>query len=79
MTKKIFIICFLMLLVKSGDNLYAQMGMGPPNPPCDNDPSTNFPPCPQSVPIDGGIFLLVGAGLTLGARKLLKKKESDSL
>ena len=47
------------------------MGMGMGNPPCGVG---NFPPCPAAVPIDGGILLLAGAGLTLGARKLLKKK-----
>ena len=49
----------------------AGMGMGMGNPPCGVG---NFPPCPAAVPIDGGILLLAGAGLTLGARKLLKKK-----
>lgn len=50
-------------------------GMGG-GPPCGVG---NFPPCPPTVPIDGGILLLAGAGLTLGARKFLKKKETDTI
>ncbi|MFM2305593.1 MAG: hypothetical protein RLZZ367_262 [Bacteroidota bacterium] len=39
---------------------------GPPPPPPPPAP-------PPGVPIDGGIFLLMGAGLVYGARKLYKE------
>ncbi|MCF6364616.1 MAG: hypothetical protein L3J35_00260 [Bacteroidales bacterium] len=36
------------------------------------------PPPPQDIPIDGGLFLLIAAGATYGARKLYKQqKEID--
>ena len=36
------------------------------------------PPPPQDIPIDGGLFLLIAAGATYGARKLYKQqKELD--
>ena len=37
----------------------------PPPPP---------PPPPAGVPIDGAVFLLLGAGLIYGARKLYKEQ-----
>ena len=39
---------------------------GPPPPPPPPAP-------PSSVPIDGGVFLLLGAGLVYGSRKLYKE------
>ena len=33
------------------------------------------PPPPQDIPIDGGLFLLIAAGATYGARKLYKQQE----
>jgi peptidoglycan/LPS O-acetylase OafA/YrhL len=33
------------------------------------------PPPPQSVPVDGGLSLLVAAGAALGAKKLYDKKK----
>jgi hypothetical protein len=43
-------------------------GMGPP---CGVG---SHPPCPMPVPIDGGILLLAGAGIYLGAKKSLKRR-----
>ena len=43
------------------------------------DASAQPPPPPaQEIPIDGGLFLLIAAGATYGARKLYKQqKELD--
>jgi hypothetical protein len=46
------------------------MGMGS-GPPCGIGA---LPPCPVPVPLDGGILFLAGAGIALGARKMMKKK-----
>jgi hypothetical protein len=35
------------------------------------------PPPPQDIPIDGGLFLLIAAGATYGARKLYKQQKED--
>lgn len=43
--------------------------VAPPPPPGGGGPPCWPPPC---VPIDGGISLLLAAGLALGGRKLLK-------
>ncbi|HLP10783.1 MAG TPA: hypothetical protein VK177_02565 [Flavobacteriales bacterium] len=48
------------------------MGMGPPSPPCGTPP---FPPC--TVPIDGGIALLAGAGSLYAYKKLNKKSQKN--
>lgn len=73
MNQKILFTFLLFLFAAYSSVLLAGtgMGMGPPNPPCGSGP---FPPCPQTVPIDGGITLLVGAGIAMGARKFMKKK-----
>ena len=42
-------------------------GMGPPGPPMGPPPC--WPP-PCSVPIDGGISLLIAAGAVLGGKKI---------
>ncbi len=33
------------------------------------------PPDPEPIPIDGGLFLLIAAGATYGARKLYKQQK----
>lgn len=74
MIKKIFFIGFLTLVVFLifETTVYAGgMGMGPPSEPCGVG---NFPPCPVAVPLDGGVLLLAGAGIVMGARKMMKKK-----
>ena len=43
---------------------FSQGGPPPPPPP---------PPPPAGVPIDGAVFLLLGAGLVYGGRKLYKE------
>ncbi|RLD52292.1 MAG: hypothetical protein DRI94_03610 [Bacteroidetes bacterium] len=35
------------------------------------------PPPPQDIPIDGGLFLLIAAGATYGARKLYKQQKEE--
>ena len=45
--------------------VYSQGGPPPPPPP---------PAPPTGVPIDGGVFLLLEAGLVYGARKLYKEQ-----
>ena len=35
------------------------------------------PPPPQDIPIDGGLFLLIAAGATYGARKLYKQQREE--
>lgn len=69
MIKKIVTVVVLMLVASFANELLAGMGSGPPSDPCGTPP---FPPC--AVPIDGGITLLAGAGIALGARKMIKKK-----
>jgi len=36
------------------------------------------PPPPQDIPIDGGLFLLIAAGATYGARKLYKQQKEEN-
>jgi hypothetical protein len=36
------------------------------------------PPPPQDIPIDGGLFVLIAAGVAYGARKLFKQQKEDS-
>lgn len=64
MKKKIFfsIISFAIFFFYSLDSI----ATGPPNPP--NGPSCWPPPC--SIPLDGGISLLIAAGVALGGKKL---------
>ncbi len=54
---------FALVLMVVAVGVFAQ---GPPPPPPPPAP-------PPGVPIDGGIFLLMGAGLVYGARKLYKE------
>jgi hypothetical protein len=35
------------------------------------------PPPPQDIPIDGGLFFLIAAGATYGARKLYKQQKEN--
>ncbi|HRG87402.1 MAG TPA: hypothetical protein PLW44_00165 [Chitinophagales bacterium] len=56
-----FVWALVLMVVAVG--VFAQ---GPPPPPPPPAP-------PPGVPIDGGIFLLLGAGLVYGARKLYKE------
>ncbi|HLP19001.1 MAG TPA: hypothetical protein VK174_01795 [Chitinophagales bacterium] len=56
-----FLWTLILMVVAVG--VFAQ---GPPPPPPPPAP-------PPGVPIDGGIFLLLGAGLVYGARKLYKE------
>jgi hypothetical protein len=41
----------------------------PPDPPAGGDPPCGGPFGPACIPIDGGVSLLVAAGLALGAKK----------
>lgn len=36
------------------------------------------PPSPEAIPIDGGLGFLLAAGMAYGARKLYKKKGTES-
>ena len=52
--------------------LETKAGMGPPGPPM-GPPACWPPPC--AVPIDGGISLLIVAGLALGGKKFYDYKK----
>lgn len=69
--KKIVVSLFFFTLVFLATESFAG---GPPGPP------TGPPPCwppPCSIPLDGGISILIAAGAALGGKKLfdLKKKK----
>ena len=65
MKNKILSVSMLVaLLVAATSAVFAQVGPPPPPPP---------PPPPTSVPIDGGVFLLLVSGLIYGAKKLYNK------
>jgi hypothetical protein len=66
----IFISIYFQDLLGDGMGNPGGMGMGS-GPPCGLG---NLPPCPVPVPLDGGVLLLAGAGIALGARKMMKKK-----
>lgn len=51
----------LLLFFISGDLM-----AGPPPPP---PPPCGTPPCPINIPIDGGVSILIAAGLAYGAKK----------
>ena len=62
---------------------------GPPNPPPGGNPNpgcppdcprpNNFPPCPpRCVPIDGGLSLLIAAGIGIGAKKAYDRRRRRS-
>ncbi|WP_338395624.1 PID-CTERM protein-sorting domain-containing protein [Fulvitalea axinellae] len=69
--EKLILISFICLLLPS-TNAFSQLGPGLPNDPDD-------PPSPN-VPIDGGVGLLVGAGIGLGIKKVREaKKGSEKL
>jgi hypothetical protein len=65
MQKKLFsfLILSLFLLLYSVES---KAGMGPPGPPMGPPPC--WPP-PCVIPLDGGISLLIAAGLALGGKK----------
>jgi len=37
---------------------------------CDDDPDSELPPCPPANPIDGGVAILLAAGVAYGIKKL---------
>ena len=53
---------------------------GPPVVAPPPRPGGGGPPCwpPPCIPIDGGISLLLAAGLALGGRKLLKSNKKEA-
>jgi hypothetical protein len=53
---------------------FSSKGFSTPKPPGGGGAPACWPP-PCSVPVDGGISLLLAAGASLGAFKLLKNKE----
>jgi len=64
MLKKVFPILILFaVLFFSASEINAQ---GPPGPP-GGDPPCWPPPC--TIPLDGGISLLIAAGVALGGKK----------
>ena len=73
MLKKVFpIIIFLAFLFFAGKSF---AGMGPIGPP------TGPPPCwppPCTIPIDGGISILIAAGAALGGKKLLNLRKKGN-
>ncbi len=82
--KVIFRLVFLLTIMAITPIVYAGMGGGGGGggngmgggmgPPCGVG---SHPPCPEPVPIDGGILLLAGAGIYLGARNYLRKNSGD--
>ena len=71
MFKKLLpVLIFSSVLVFLTIDAYA--GMGPPGPP------TGPPPCwppPCTIPLDGGISLLIAAGVALGGKKFYDYKK----
>lgn len=59
----IFILSFFLLLWV----VESKAGMGPPGPPMGPPPC--WPP-PCVIPLDGGISLLIAAGVALGGKKI---------
>lgn len=66
MIKKIIIIFLLSI------GLYYKSNAAPPPPP-GGGPGCWPPPC---VPIDGGIGLLIAAGVAYGAKKIISSKKN---
>ena len=74
---RLFLILTLIVSFSAVENLYAQTAAGPggpfSDPGCDNC-CPNCPGCPpQCVPIDGGLSLLIAAGIGVGIWR--RKKE----
>ena len=70
MRKPLFLLLFAVLL---SSNMYGQSFPLP----CDEDPTTDLPPClpgPPGVPIDSGLSFLLIAGAAYGYKKLKGKK-----
>lgn len=67
MIKKIILVLIFSL------SLHFITNAAPPPPP-GGGPSCWPPPC---VPIDGGIGLLVAAGVAIGAKKILSSKKNS--
>jgi hypothetical protein len=66
MLKKLIVIfCFSIVVLPA-------LAQGPPPPP--NCPT---PPC-APVPLDGGMSLLIGAGLAYGVKKMFPSKKNIS-
>lgn len=67
MTKKILFTCFFIVCVICLSN-------AAPPPPPGGGPGCWPPPC---IPVDGGIGLLVAAGVAYGAKKFLGAKKNN--
>jgi len=61
--KKVLFIIILIFILSVFPMLVKDASAQPPPPP------------PQDIPIDGGLFLLIAAGATYGARKLYKQQK----
>ena len=69
--KSLFLILFFMLVIGLE---FAIAAGGPPGPP------TGPPPCwppPCVIPLDGGISLLVAAGIAYGGKKIYDSRKKD--
>ena len=89
---KLFSVSFLMVLLLQVqlNTAFAQPGPpdnpGPPNPPPGGNPNPGCPPdcpggnnCPpRCVPIDGGLSLLIAAGIGIGAKKAYDRRRRRS-
>lgn len=77
---KLFSISFLTVLLLQVQ-LNTALAQGPPNPPpgnpgCPPD-CPGSPHCPpRCVPIDGGLSLLIAAGIGIGAKKAYDRRKA---
>ncbi len=74
--KKYFAIIFLSALAALPLQTFAQPDPDPGCSPCCGQPGCADPCPPQCVPIDGGLSLLIAAGIGLGAKKAYDRKKA---
>jgi len=70
----IVLVAAFTVLASPSDVLAVPAPIGPPPPPGGGGPTCWPPPC---IPIDGGIGVLLAAGLAFGGSKLMKSAGKD--
>jgi hypothetical protein len=73
--KKIIFITLLLLTMTFSISVFAQE---PPPPNGGNDPGNNNTPVGGGAPIDGGLTILLLAGLAYGGRKVFQIKNNNN-
>ena len=68
-------IALVLTLVQAASISFGQAGAAKPKPPKDKPKPPKNDPKPPQVPIDGGISVLLAAGIGLGAAKVLRKNK----